>query len=159
MSAQVSAHELGFEPLDSLPGLDSLCVFVGEDDRPLRGAAGFLDWRLCGSLSRVLVSGFFVGAPGDALLLPTLGRIAIPRVFAIGLGASQSLTEASLQSALQTAAGVLAKARVEAVALELPGAGVLPDAARAKALKSSFLPAFTGARVAVLGEKGLGKAL
>jgi len=159
VSAQVTTHELGFDPLDSLPGVDSLCVFVGEDERPLRGAAGFLDWRLGGSLSRVLVSGFFVGAPGDTLLLPTFGRIAIPRVFAIGVGSTQGLTEEALASALRTAAQVLGKARAESVALELPGAGVLQDSARAQALKGAFLPAFTGARVAVLGEKGLGKII
>ena len=159
MSAQVTTHELGFEPLDSLPGLDSLCVFVGEDDRPLRGAAGFLDWRLCGSLSRVLVSGFFVGAPGDTLLLPTLGRIAIPRVFAVGVGRTQALTDETLAAALLNAAQVLRKARVESVALELPGAGVLQDSSRAQAFRGAFLPVFTGARVAVLGEKGLGKIL
>jgi hypothetical protein len=159
VSAQVTTHEVGFEPLDSLPDLDSLCVFVGEDERPLRGAAGFLDWRLGGALSRVLVSGFFVGAPADTLLLPTGGRIAIPRVFAIGVGRWQALTEEGLSAAMKTAAQVLAKARAESVALELPGAGVLQDAARAQALKGAFLPAFSGARVAVLGEKGLGKIL
>jgi len=45
------------------------------------------------------------------------------------------------------------------VALELPGAGVLQDSGRAQAFKGAFLPVFTGARVAVLGEKGLGKIL
>ncbi|HYV47958.1 MAG TPA: M17 family peptidase N-terminal domain-containing protein [Myxococcaceae bacterium] len=159
MSAQVTTHEVGFEPLDSLPGVDSLCVFVGEDERPLRGAAGFLDWRLGGALSRVLVSGFFVGAPADTLLLPTGGRIAIPRVFAIGVGRWQTLTEEGLAAAMKTAAQVLDRARAQSVALELPGAGVLQDSARAQALKGSFLPAFAGARVAVLGEKGLGKIL
>src|SRR5205814_6042297 len=127
VSAQVTTHEVGFEPLDSLPGLDSLCVFVGEDERPLRGAAGFLDWRLGGALSRVLVSGFFVGAPSDTLLLPTAGRIAIPRVFAIGVGRSAALTEEGLCAALRIAAQVLDKARAQAVALELPGAGILQD--------------------------------
>ena len=159
MSLEITTHELGFDPLDSLPGLDSLCVFVGEDERPLRGAAGFLDWRMSGSFSRVLVSGFFVGTPGDTLLIPTNGQIAIPRVFAIGLGRAQGLTEEALAAALRTAAQVLGKARAQAVALELPGAGVLQDSARAQALKTAFLPAFTGARVAVLGEKGLGKIL
>jgi hypothetical protein len=159
VSAQVTTHELGFEPLDSLPGVDSLCVFVGEDERPLRGAAGFLDWRLGGALSRVLVSGFFVGAPNDALLLPTHGRIAIPRVFAIGLGRTEALTGEVLAASLRTAAFVLGKAHAESVALELPGAGILQDAQRAQALKGSFLPIFTGPRVAVLGEKGLGKIL
>jgi len=158
VSAQVTAHELGFEPLDSLPGLDSLCVFVGEDERPLRGAAGFLDWRLAGSLSRVLASGLFTGQAGDALLLSTLGRIAIPRAFAIGVGPG-ALTEDALASALKIAAQVLKKVRAESVAMELPGAGSLPEQIRAQALRQVFLPVFNGSRVAVLAEKGLARAL
>jgi len=158
VSAQVTTHEVGFEPLDLLPGLDSLCVFVGEDERPLRGAAGFLDWRLAGSLSRVLVSGLFTGQAGDALLLSTLGRIAIPRAFAIGVGPG-ALTGDMLSSSLKMAAQVLDRARAESVALELPGAGVLPEQLRAQALREAFLPSFTGSRVAVLGEKGLAKLL
>ncbi|HVE82345.1 MAG TPA: M17 family peptidase N-terminal domain-containing protein, partial [Myxococcales bacterium] len=144
---------------DSLPGVDSLCVFVAEDERPLQGAAGFLDWRMGGALSRVLVSGFFVGAPGDTLLIPTLGKISIPRVFAIGVGKAASLDPPALAAALRTAAAVLGKARSESVALELPGSGVVEDAARAQALRESFLPAFSGTRVAVLGGKGLAKVL
>jgi leucyl aminopeptidase len=158
MTAQVSAHELGFEALDALGGMDSLCVFVGEDERPLRGTAGYLDWRMCGAVSRVLVSGFFTGAAGDTLLLPG-GRISIPRVFAIGLGKAKALDEPAMEAALASAASVLDRAKVEAVALELPGAGVVAEAARVGALKRVFLPTFAGKRVALLGEKSLGKLL
>jgi hypothetical protein len=44
-----------FLPVDLLrwdrgPGGDALVVPVWSDVRPLRGAAGLLDWRLCGRL-------------------------------------------------------------------------------------------------------------
>lgn len=159
MNAQLSAHELGFEALDTLGGLDSLCVFVGEDERPLQGTAGYLDWRMCGGLSRVLLSGFFTGVAGDTLLLPGNGRISIPRVFAIGLGKARGLDEPGLTAALATAASVLDRAKAEAVALELPGAGVVLETARVGVLKNTFLPAFGGKRVALLGEKSLAKLL
>jgi leucyl aminopeptidase len=155
----ISAYDIGLEGLDSLEGVDALCLFVGEDDRPLPGSAGYVDWRLCGSLSRILQSGFFVGAREDSLLLPTDGGFSVPRVFVIGLGQRRSLDASSLGEALGHAARVLAKAKVEAVALEIPGSGALDDGARAAALKDKFLPAFKGRKVAVLADKELARRL
>jgi hypothetical protein len=155
----VAAYDVGLQGLDSLEGVDALCLFVGEDDRPLPGSAGYVDWRLCGALSRVLQSGFFVGARDDSLLLPTDGRFPVPRVFIIGLGRRKGLDASSLGEVLATAARVMAKAKVEGVALEIPGAGQLEDATRASALNEKFLPAFKGQRVAVLADKELARRL
>ncbi|HEX8819845.1 MAG TPA: M17 family peptidase N-terminal domain-containing protein [Archangium sp.] len=155
----VSAHDIGLEGLDALRGVDALCLFVGEDDRPLPATAGYVDWRLCGALSRILQSGFFVGARDDSLLLPTDGRFPVPRVFIIGLGRRKGLDASSLGEVLANAARVMAKAKVEGVALEIPGAGQFEDAARASALNEKFLPAFKGQRVAVLADKELARRL
>ncbi|QRK05324.1 peptidase M17 [Archangium violaceum] len=155
----VAAYDVGLEGLDSLEGVDALCLFVGEDDRPLPGSAGYVDWRLCGSLSRVLQSGFFVGAREDSLLLPTDGRFPVPRIFIIGLGQRRELDASSLGEALANAGRVLAKAKVEAVALEIPGVGSLDEATRASALTDRFLPAFKGKKVAVLADKELARRL
>jgi hypothetical protein len=155
----VSAHEIGLEGLDALQGVDALCLFVGEDDRPLPGSAGYVDWRLCGALSRVLQSGFFVGALEDSLLLPADGRFPLPRIFVLGLGQRQGLEASSLGEAMAFAARVLAKARVQGVALEIPGAGQLDEGTRVSALNEKFLPAFKGQRVAVLADKDLARRL
>jgi hypothetical protein len=155
----LSTHEIGFEGLDELTGVDSLCLFVPEDERPLQGAAGFADWRLCGALSRVLMAGFFTGAPEDCLLLPSGGRLVTPRVFVVGVGPRQRLTADALGRALTFAARMLTRAKVEGVALELPGAGVLEDSVRAWALVNQFVPEFKGQQVAVLGDKGFARHL
>jgi hypothetical protein len=155
----VAAYDIGLQGLDSLEGVDALCLFVGEDDRPLPGSAGYVDWRLCGALSRVLQSGFFVGARDDSLLLPTDGRFPVPRIFVIGLGRRKGLDASSLGQALANAGQVLARARVEAVALEIPGTGALDEATRASALSDKFLPAFKGKKVAVLADKELARRL
>jgi hypothetical protein len=155
----VSAHDLGLGGLDSLTEVDALCLFVGEDDRPLPGTAGYVDWRLCGALSRVLQSGFFVGALSDSLLLPTDGRFATPRVFVLGLGQRRSLDAASLGEALASAGKVLTRARVDSVALEVPGQGVLEDSLRHSALQERFLSAFRGNKVAVLADKELARRI
>lgn len=155
----VTAHDIGFEALDGLEGIDALCLFVGEDERPLRGTAGYVDWRLCGALSRVLQEGFFTGAQNDSLLLPTSGRFPIWRIFVIGIGRSRSLTADALSHALGKAAETLSRARVESVALEVPGDGVLDDGLRARALTARFLPSFSHSRVAVLGGEGIARLL
>ncbi|MFZ5468973.1 MAG: M17 family peptidase N-terminal domain-containing protein [Myxococcota bacterium] len=151
----VSTHDISLETLDTLTEVDSLCLFIGEDERPLSGIAGFFDWRLCGGLSRVLRQRFFTGAQGDRLLLPTDGRVAMGRVFAVGLGKAASLSVEALGEALAGAARMLNKANVQGVALELPGEGRLDDAVRAEAFSQRFRPEFKGARVALLAEKPL----
>ncbi|MHB8876576.1 MAG: M17 family peptidase N-terminal domain-containing protein, partial [Myxococcaceae bacterium] len=138
-----------------MQGVDTLCLFIGEDERPLTGLAGFVDWRLCGALSRVLVDRFFTGAPGDQLLFPTEGRFPMMRIFVVGLGQGAKLGGEGLAKALAGAAQMLNKARVESVAIEVPGAGVIDDPSRAKALQKSFLAELLAPRVAVVADKGL----
>jgi leucyl aminopeptidase len=155
----IATHEIGLAGLDALEGVDALCLFVGEDDRPLPGSAGFVDWRLCGALSRLLQAGFFTGAQDDSLLMPADGRFPVPRIFAIGLGRRQTLDASSLGQVLAHAAHVLSKARMDSVALEIPSVSGMDDAARASALSERFLPVFKGRQVAVLAEGGLARRL
>jgi leucyl aminopeptidase len=155
----VTAYDIGFEGLDALAGVDALCLFVAEDDRPLPGTAGYVDWRLCGYLSQVLKKGFFTGAREDWLLLPSEGRMPFTRVFAVGLGRRATLDREALGQVLASAARVLAKARVESVALEIPSGSGLDEAAQAAALQQHFLSGFKGKQVAILADKPLAKLL
>ena len=155
----VTAHEMGFEALDALEPLDALCLFVAEEDRPLPGTSGFVDWRLCGALSRVLQEGFFTGVHGDCLLLPSEGRLSMPRVFVMGLGRRHELTAASLGALFSDAANVLVKARIESLALEVPLVVGLSEDERVRAVHEQFLPRFEGKRVALLAEKSLVRLL
>jgi len=152
MSAAINTVPLTLEALDPLP-VDTVCLFVPEDERPLTGAAGYVDWRLCGQLSRLLVDGFFKGSRGESLLLPSNGRIGAPRVVVLGLGpGGDALHPGILRSALSQAADVLNRARVDSVALELPGRGAMPAQDRTSAFDEAFVPAFRGARVTLLAE-------
>lgn len=155
----VTSHEISLEALDALGDVDALCLFVAEEDRPLRGAAGFVDWRLCGALSRVLLEGFFRGTEGESLLLPGGGRIPMRKIFVVGIGSRRKFEPAVLARILSNAAEMLQRAKVGSVALELPGEGALDDEARANALRSQFLPAFAKARVAVLGGRNVARIL
>jgi hypothetical protein len=153
-------HELSLETLDGLEGVDTLCLFVAEDERPLSGAAGLSDWRLCGQLSRLLVEGFFSGAADDSVLLPSNGRMGPGRIVVFGLGKLARLADGpALGARLAAAASVLDRAGALSVALEVPGAGRLDDAERARALKTGFLPGFHGRHLAVLGDKAFSQLL
>ena len=135
----------GLASLDALTGIEAVCCFVTEDERPLSGATGFLDWRLCGALSKILGSGFFVGAPGDKLLLPTDARVPARKVFAVGLGRSTGVTALGLEHALTQAAAMLSRARVDSVALAFPVLPKVVAQARDELVDRAFAPHFSGA--------------
>jgi leucyl aminopeptidase len=155
----ISTWDISLESLDALGGFESLCLFVAEDERPLRGAAGYVDWRMCGALSRVLRENFFTGGEQDSLLLPTGGRFPASRIFVLGLGRSSKLDADALGRALGRAAETLTRARAESVAVELPGESTLDDGVRAGALKAQFLPRMGKTKVAVLGGRALQRLL
>jgi hypothetical protein len=155
----LSTHEIGFASLDHLPGVDTLCLFVGEDERPLKGTSGYVDWRMCGALSRVLLDRFFTGSVGDCLLIPSEGKIAMSRIFALGIGRLNGFDLTGLTRAMGDAARVLSRAQVPTVALEIPGTGKVEEATRAAALLNQFVPAFSGSHVAVLSDKAVARLL
>ena len=107
---ELTTHPVGLDTLDALEGLEALCVFIAENERPLVGAAGYVDWRMCGRLSRLLQENFFTGVAGDSLLVATGGAIGIPRVFALGMGRTGPLPRERVDGLLASAAEVLRKA-------------------------------------------------
>ena len=74
-------------------GRDCLVLPVFRDDRPLRGAAGLADWRLCGKLSRLLRDSRATGEPGETMLLPPGRRLRFARILWFGLGDAKGYSE------------------------------------------------------------------
>lgn len=101
--------------------VETLAVPIPEDERPLRGNAGFVDWRLGGELSRQLQSGFASGATGEALLLPAQRPFAAARILLFGLGPAES-TGRVLQRAFAVGATKLLGLRTPLALLALPAA-------------------------------------
>jgi cytosol aminopeptidase family protein len=62
-----------------------------EDVRPLRGKAGLVDWRLNGRLSGLIRRSRFNGSRGEALLMPTGGRLDSKELLILGVGAKSAL--------------------------------------------------------------------
>jgi hypothetical protein len=117
VALEISVADLGLPALDALD-VDALAVFVGPE-RPLQGFAGFADWRLCGAISRAIRGQLFEAASGEALLLPSGGRIAPPRIFCFGLPAVPLAPDAFLR-AVRPACEALARAGSDAFATSLP---------------------------------------
>ncbi len=117
MALAIEVAELGLSALDGLD-VDALAVFVGPE-RPLQGFAGYADWRLCGAISRAIRTGLFQAGDGEALLLPSGGRVAPGRVFCFGLPAAPLAPEGFL-SAARSLCEALARAGSEAFATSMP---------------------------------------
>ena len=120
---ELSYLDASFDALDTL-SVETLALFMLSDQRPLRGAAGVVDWRLCGELSRALQGGGLTGKLGERLLMPTNGRIGARRLLVFGAGASDVPLGAS---ELGRCLAVAHKAGASDLAVELPE-NARPDA-------------------------------
>jgi hypothetical protein len=117
MNLRIEVAELGLAALDALD-VDAIAVFVGPE-RPLQGFAGYADWRLCGAVSRAIRTGLYGAEPGEALLLPSGGRIRPARVFCFGLPGA-TLPPAEWAATTRRACEALRRAGSEAFASSLP---------------------------------------
>ncbi len=139
-----------FLPVDLLrwdrgPAGDALVVPVWSDVRPLRGAAGLLDWRLCGRLSQMIRDGKLSGATGEKLLLAT-SRVTWQRVLAIGAGESIAFDEAAFRSLVDVCLDTLRRIGVGSLAIAFPGRDI--DLIRPDRAMRDFLAALTQSELA-----------
>jgi hypothetical protein len=108
------------------------------DERPVRGFAGLLDWRLGGRLSALLKSGFVRGDRGETLLLQGKPHLAFEKVLVVGLGARSGFGDGAFREAIAHIARALEGMRVRRAVVELPGRGteaIEPEHAMALALE------------------------
>ena len=100
---------------------DSLVLPVFKDDRPLRGAAGLADWRLCGRLSRLVRSNRATGDKGETLMLPASRRLRFNRILWFGLGDAKGYSDDRFRKDVAWILGVVSKAGATDWALQMPG--------------------------------------
>ena len=102
---------------------DTILIPVPEDERPLRGDAGLVDWRLCGLISEQLRSGYVSGQLGEAALLPGARPLSPSRLLLVGTGSAPPRGGSRpILRAMRSAAGKLLMMRSPAALLALPGA-------------------------------------
>lgn len=128
MSAVAKVPTLSLEALDTLPAGD-LVLFCAEDERPLQAAAGYVDWRLNGWLSKQVLAGKFTGKSGERLLTPGAGLLNNQRVFVFGIGSSDQFHTQIAESIGQEVGKALKAAHTDKLVIGQPGVGE-PDAWR-----------------------------
>jgi hypothetical protein len=92
-----------------------------EDERPMRGLAGLLDWRLAGRLSALAKSEFMTGAEDEVVLVPGRPRLPFEKVLVLGLGARSSFGDGVVRRALARLVSTLEGLKVKRALVELPG--------------------------------------
>ena len=104
-----------------LAGTEVLAASLGSDERPPRGVAGLVDWRLAGRISALVASGYAKGELGEVLLVPGKPKLPFDKVLLFGTGPAAAFDEATFKSvvdlALRTLEGLCARTAV----VELPG--------------------------------------
>lgn len=110
--------------LDTLEA-DTLVLVVAEDERPLQGAAGLLDWRMCGWLTQQFLVENFRGKRGEKILTWPAKRVPTERVIILGAGPAARVVD-GLGGILSEAANIVEKAGCKAVAIaaSCPGAAL-----------------------------------
>jgi hypothetical protein len=98
------------------------CTFWS-DERPMRGFAGLLDWRLGGRLSALLATGFVTGEAGEKLLVPGKPHVPFEKVLLLGLGRRSAFGDGAFREAVMHIARALEGMRVRRAVVELPGRG------------------------------------
>lgn len=96
---------------------------VYKDERPLRGLAGLVDWRLAGRLARLAKDAFLVGDRDEVLALPARPRLPFDKCLVVGLGARRSFDEAACRKAFARILDALTGLHVKKAVVEIPGRG------------------------------------
>ncbi len=106
--------------LDDHPAEVIACC-VWSDERPMRGLAGLLDWRLAGRISRLAKESFVTGKAGEVLCMQGKPRIPYDKVLLVGAGPRDAFDEAACRTAIAALLRTLEGLHVKRAVVELPG--------------------------------------
>ncbi len=90
-----------------------------QDDVPLRGWLGLLDWRINGRLSHIIKDQNYTGAPRELLLMPGEHRFEADQVLILGLGAKNEFSLEYVEQVIKYFVEVIEKKRSERVCFSL----------------------------------------
>jgi hypothetical protein len=108
-------------PSSSSSSADLLVVGFYSDVRPLRGAAGLLDWRFDGRLSALIVAGSLSGALDEQLLMLTQKRLPWRLALVAGLGPVAALDETRFVRVVNRTLSTMRGLGLARLAIALPG--------------------------------------
>jgi hypothetical protein len=110
---------LSTEAID-LQECDVLVTGFFQDERPLRGSSGWMDWRLNGVLSRFLIEKRLTGDWQEATLIPSQGRVMSRMILLLGLGKIRKYSYLRLRELSPYLLETLKKLNTSNVCLSLP---------------------------------------
>lgn len=133
----------------------TLAVGMFEGERPPKGEAGWVDWRLGGALSRAILAGKMDGAAGSFVLIPAK-KLPCQRVLVVGLGPHAQFKSRDLANALDAVLEKTAGLHDTDLAVAIPGTKPFPlprNAAEVvgERLLHSLAAAAKSATITVLG--------
>jgi len=103
-----------------LQDCDLLAAGFFQDERPLKGTSGWLDWRLNGLLSHFLIEKRLTGNWKESVLIPSQGRITPRLILLAGLGKVREYSSLRVRELLPSLLDTLRKLEVSSVSLSFP---------------------------------------
>lgn len=107
------------DPID-LQECDLLIMGLFQDERPLRGSMGWIDWRLNGMLSRLLIEKRLTGEWRERILIPSQGRISPALILIFGLGEKKEYSYLSVREKVPFVVETLKNLKLFHLCLSLP---------------------------------------
>lgn len=114
MEIIISPKDIDIQECDFLA-----CGFFS-DERPLKGSAGLVDWRLNGRLSRLLKERKITGQWEEVILIPTQGRIFPKLVLLFGFGNLRQYSYLKVREISMYILNTLSRLKASNVCLSLP---------------------------------------
>lgn len=99
---------------------DLLVTGFFEDERPLKGSSGWVDWRFNGTLSRFLIEKRLTGQWGETTLMPSQGRVSPRMILFLGLGKMREYSYLRIRDLSAYLLKTLRKLNTSNVCLSLP---------------------------------------
>ncbi len=100
--------------------VDLIIASAFAEDRPFKGLAGLIDWRMCGPLSRLAIDKFLTGELREALLMPCSNRLPSSLIVVVGLGSRANFLSTAM-AAFDKISSVIKGLKVKEILMDLPG--------------------------------------
>jgi hypothetical protein len=99
---------------------DLLVSGLFQDERPIKGTSGWIDWRLNGRISRLVMDKRLTGDWKETTLIPSRGRIAPRMILLVGLGRTREYSSIRLRDLFAHVLETVRNLRASSICLSLP---------------------------------------
>ena len=106
------------QPIDKLE-CELLVLMHYENEIPLMGQLGLIDWRLNGKLSQLVQENHFSGRAREMILMPAEHRFRAQKMIILGLGQHEHFHESHIMQVFDYVFGTIAGMKSHQIALSL----------------------------------------